>query len=42
MKAPICCKKFMELKAVIVTPAMGYDRMFFQCKKCGEIETESN
>ena len=38
MKSPICCGDLMDLKAVCITPEMNYDRLFFQCKKCGKID----
>ena len=39
MKTPKCCKNFMELKGDYEYSEVGCARMFFQCKKCGEVVT---
>jgi|WetSurMetagenome_2_1015567.scaffolds.fasta_scaffold426864_2 hypothetical protein len=40
MKAPVCCKKFMELKAASQIVTACY-HCFFQCKKCGKVKLVS-
>jgi len=39
MKPLVCCKRFMELKAVYYdnTSITAYPVYVFQCKKCGNI-----
>ena len=34
MKAPLCRKKPMELKAAGWSRAAGESKLYFQCKKC--------
>ena len=42
MKSPKCCLKWMELKTSMFFKgySINYEKLFFQCKKCGKIEIE--